>query len=311
MGELLGAYERESLFYDEVAPQLPVRTPRMYYGAFDRDRGSEKQKEIIAFADGLPRMFNGTLARLSMWIASRKHRRYIILMEDLSHASPGDQLAGAEPQACERVLETMAALHAKFWGAADLDEHFWLMPHDIDARMRHGMFLGARETFGAHFSEVAADVDEHLRFLDERGVEVTRALSASAPGTLIHCDLRLDNLFFDDDGVILFDWQLVRRGPAAYDVAYFLSSALAPDSSPELVSDLLRGYHVSLMAAGVDNYDFAALQRDYDLAVLSCLQTLSTVDQVDLGEGRGKLLIERWMQRLGNLVGQVDLDSVL
>ena len=47
MGELMGAYEREILFYQHLAPMLPVRTPRVYFSAFDWDADSEKQQEIL------------------------------------------------------------------------------------------------------------------------------------------------------------------------------------------------------------------------------------------------------------------------
>ena len=41
LGELLGAYEREILFYQELAPELPIRLPLTYYSDFDPDRGSQ------------------------------------------------------------------------------------------------------------------------------------------------------------------------------------------------------------------------------------------------------------------------------
>ncbi len=53
-GEMLGAYEREILFYQAMAPDLPTRTPEIYYGALDRDAGSEKQGEILRVLDKLP-----------------------------------------------------------------------------------------------------------------------------------------------------------------------------------------------------------------------------------------------------------------
>ena len=119
-----------------------------------------------------------------------------------------------------------------------------------------------------------------------------------APTTLVHCDLRLDNLFFGDDEVIVFDWQLVRRGPAAYDVAYFLSGALDEEADASDVDLLLATYHEALCAAGVTDYALTNLRRDYRLALHNVLQSLATIDQVDLGDGRGIPLMRSWIRRL-------------
>ena len=60
LGELLGAYEREILFYEELAPELPLRVPATYYTAFDPDVGSRYQEQIV-----------GTMDRLPVWLIRR------------------------------------------------------------------------------------------------------------------------------------------------------------------------------------------------------------------------------------------------
>jgi hypothetical protein len=40
MGELLGVYEREIMFFREFSEELPIRAPQLYFSEFDRDRGS-------------------------------------------------------------------------------------------------------------------------------------------------------------------------------------------------------------------------------------------------------------------------------
>ena len=120
----------------------------------------------------------------------------------------------------------------------------------------------------------------------------------TSPHTLLHCDLRLDNVFFRDDEVVIFDWQLVRRGPAAYDVAYLLSGALAVDVASSDVEGLLSTYHAALQRGGVADYAFDRLRHDFVLGLHSVLFSLASIDQVDLGDGRGIDLIRGWIQRL-------------
>ncbi len=298
MGELLGAYARENMFYMEMATEVPLNTPEMYYGDFDRDKASEKQEEILRFVNGLPRFLNNPMTSLAKWISANKKRRYILLLEDLSDAEPGNQVVGVSPAKAARVLGEVAKAHAAYWNDPELENKFWLLPLDIDARMRHGMYQRSQAAFANMFS---TELDSGLRRYTERvGHEGTSMMEelCHAPTTLLHCDLRLDNVFFRDGEVVFFDWQLVRRGPAAYDVAYFLSGALEVDVSGEQIDELLVAYHRELTNNGVAGYEVHDFKRDYRLALHSVLYSLATIDQVDIGEGRGLELIRGWIRRL-------------
>lgn len=321
MGELLGAYERESLFYEELASKVPLRTPVLYYSAFDRDRGSEQQAKIMALVDRIPVGMAQATVGLGKWVAGRKKRRYILLMEDLATARLGDQVAGGSPGDCERLLAAVAPAHAAFWGGQRLQDQFWILSQNIDARMRYGMFRQARKRFAERYPVLIDNgLGRVIDWLSDHGLEVTRKLYTGPPETILHGDLRLDNVFFEDatneasqqsDAVIVFDWQLVRRGPAAYDVAYFLSGALAPDTDVATERALLRGYHEALLSEGVTDYDFAAFESDYRRGLLATLQTMTTIGDVDMGEGRGVELADLWIERLAGRVRELDLDALL
>jgi hypothetical protein len=317
MGEMMGAYERENLFYEELGEEIPLRTPRLYYSALDRDRGSEKQAEILAFFDRLPVSWSRRSMGFGRWVAGRKQRRYVLLMEDLRDVRSGDQVRGGTPDDCRRLLEAVAPAHAKFWGGGRLEGRFWLLPQGIDVRMRFGMYRDHRERFTARFrADIDTELEGVLSWLDVHGLDLSRRLFETAPCTLVHSDLRLDNVFFDDragaaDSVIVFDWQLVRRGPAAYDIAYFLAGALDPETPDEVEAGLLADYHRALIAGGVTDYDLAAFDADYRRALLVCLLTLSTTDDVDMGDDRGVELIETWIRRLFGRVRGTDLGALL
>jgi thiamine kinase-like enzyme len=149
---------------------------------------------------------------------------------------------------------------------------------------------------------------------DRNGLRLQRRLYRQAPPTLVHGDLRLDNLFFDDssagDQVLLADWQLMGRGPAAHDVAYFLSGALDGDASAMTEEALLRHYHAELVKGGVDDYPVDRLLRDYGAGLLAMLQLHGTADTVDVGEGRGGELMDRWLDRTLARLRNVDLDEL-
>ena len=296
IGELLGAYEREILFYQNFGDTLPVRCPKLLYADFDRDRGSENQEVILRKADALPRWTNAITTRLGRWIAASKKRRYLLLIEDVGGAEPGNQVAGASRERCRAVLEQMAKLHAAYWNDDRLKGQFWLLPMDVDMRMRHSMSVQARPAFDALFPESAARLAPYLDEGREHGIEHTQQLAAG-PTTLLHHDLRLDNLMFEGEEVIFIDWQLVRRGHPAYDLAYFLSSAVTDEGSAE---ELINHYHQALCGNGVSGYSRAQLHNDYATALRVVAMSLSSVDQVDVGDGRGRELLSGWMHRLAN-----------
>ena len=54
IGELLGAYEREILFYGGVAPRLSVRSPRSYYSAMEGSGTSQREADGAAKLDRSP-----------------------------------------------------------------------------------------------------------------------------------------------------------------------------------------------------------------------------------------------------------------
>lgn len=310
MGELLGAYERESCFYDEMAVDLPLTTPRMYYGDFDRDLASERQEAALKLADRTPRLLTGLMTQLGMWVSGRKKRRYILLLEDIGDAEPGDQLTGVSPQRCATVLAALARMHAAYWESETLQNRFWLVPLSIDARIRNGLFRDSQQTFRERFAHLIDDrFDRAMAWTLEHGEAAARSLDRGAPATLVHCDPRLDNVAFRNGEPIVFDWQLVRRGPAAYDVAYFLSGACA-DLTREDEAELLRGYAAALAAAGVEGYSYEALERDYHLGLLTAMQTLTATDMMDMGEGRGLQLMAAWYERLAARVSAINLDRL-
>jgi thiamine kinase-like enzyme len=71
------------------------------------------------------------------------------------------------------------------------------------------------------------------------------------PRTLVHHDCHPGNLAqFVDGRVVLFDWQLVRAGPWASDVAYLLSTSLSTDERRAHERPVIECYLDSLLDAG-------------------------------------------------------------
>ncbi len=304
-GEMLGVYEREILFFRDLAPRVPARTPQIYFSHFDRDAGSEQQKPILGFLDRMPGFLFPAIASLGAKVAAGKNRKYLLIMEDLGSFQMGDQLAGASLEQCARVLAQIAGTHRSFWKDSQLQEKFWLLPMDLDARMRHRMF---KATLPAYRSTATEELQPTLDWLERHGAKLMTAFTREAPPTLVHGDLRLDNVCLDGERCAYLDWQQTRVGPAAYDVAYFLGGAMAAETTVNTERELVREYHRALDVA---DYSFERFWRDYERALVLTALALSPTEDVQIDQGRGQEMMRRWLERLSARLRHVETGTLL
>ncbi len=229
---LLRSYEKEVRFYQHLAPALPIRTPDVIHADIDVDTA-----------------------------------RFVLLLEDLAPARPGDQLTGCSPETAAVAIDELVKLHAPRWDDPTLAELDWLHP-DREANLAFmldllpGLWDGFRARYG---SDVAGDVQ---RAGDALFAELEAYLVADTePWSVVHGDYRLDNLLFHPDPeratVAVVDWQTCGHGPALADVAYFVGAGLLPADRRAVEEDLVRGYHRGLLAAGVTGYDWDRCWHDY------------------------------------------------
>ena len=210
-------YEIEVRFYQELAASLPVRTPRVHHAEID-----------LATAD------------------------FVLLLEDLAPAEPGDQLAGCSVDAAVAALDELVKLHAPRWDDPSLAELEWL---HRDPEASRSFLTGLLPVLWAGFKDryadsLGADVHEAGSYLFDA---LDRYLSAdTSPWTITHGDYRLDNLLFGPDGVAVVDWQTCGHGPAMNDVAYFIGAGLLPDDRRPVERGLVERYYAALGVSGFD-----------------------------------------------------------
>jgi len=227
----LGSYELEVRFYQELAADLPIRTPRCLYADID-----------VEAAD------------------------FVLLLEDMAPAHQGDQLAGCTPDEAAVAVAELSNLHAPRWGDPSLASIPWL---HRDPEARQAFMAELLPMLHAGFRERYADSldDEVEQACDALfGHLGTHLGERRAPTTIVHGDYRLDNLLFGGLGggvpVAVVDWQTVGTGSAMDDVAYFLGGGLLPEDRRASEEDIVRDYLERLRAAGV-GYDWDDCWQDY------------------------------------------------
>ncbi len=231
-------YEREHRFYEELAAQSPVRTPAIYH--------------VTCEPADVP-----------------ADERYMLLMEDLSDLTIGDQVAGVAPDEARATLVALAAHHARFWNGAGLESaDFIPVINGPLNQAGSAIYTASLPGFMAAFADsIMPELAGYVADYAEARPAILDELAAM-PHTLVHFDFRADNLFFDtDDNVVVIDWQAISQGGGAADVGYFISQNMTTADRRANEADLLRAYHDTLVANGVSDYAYETLLQDYRVGI--------------------------------------------
>jgi hypothetical protein len=222
------SYEKEVRFYQELAGRLPVRTPRVLHADID-----------VATAS------------------------FVLLLEDLAPAQPGDQLLGCDAEVAAAAVAELVNLHAPLWGDASLLRLDWL--HG-DPDTRGSLLKDLMPALWAGFQErYAASLLPHVKQAgDAYFGRLDIGTAGDRPFTVTHTDYRLDNLLISPTGVVtVVDWQTCGTGVGPSDVAYFLGAGLVPEVRREVEERIVQDYHDGLVAGGVTGYDRDDCWLDY------------------------------------------------
>jgi aminoglycoside phosphotransferase (APT) family kinase protein len=222
--------QTEARFYRELAHSVPVIRPTVL--ATQRRWG---QGTTVVLAD--------------------------VTEDGFTPGSPGDALTAAQATS---VIEQLAHLHARFWHKAGLDSaDDWLAGSMRRWEDRLGSAL-AVPLMGRGLSRAGDIVPATLhapalRYASQR----RRAMQflAAGPHTLVHHDLHPGNFFWQESQSGFLDWQLVRIGEGIGDIAYFLATALAPETRRMHELDLLTRYQQILAEQGIEQDSATLLQR--------------------------------------------------
>jgi hypothetical protein len=277
-GVAIGTYEKEARFYRDLARLVDMRIPRCHRVELDEE------------------------ARLS-----------VLLMDDLHPAVQGDQIVGCSIDEAALVVDQMPGLHAPLWDDPTLGEVGWLNRPSREsgagiAGFYQSLWPGFCDRYGDRISDDVRRVGE--RFGASLAEWATRR--AEGPHTLVHGDLRLDNVLFGPGGdgspqVTVVDWQTTAIGVGTEDLSYFLGAGLSPDVRRVVERDLVRRYHDGLLAYGVTGYSFDDCWEDYRRFAFSGLQMAVVASMIVRADERGDAMFLAMAER--HVAQALDLGS--
>ena len=227
----LRVFERELAAYRLLAPLKGKLSPRLFSGA-----------SALHGADGL------------------------LLLEFIRDGKNRDQLRGLTWPELLSAARAIAQIHARFWNtpairkATRLPRHRYMRAHEVARHLP--AFL--------RWAKLPAKTGKMFRGLPQ---QVNQALARlrKQPVTLVHGDLRSDNIFYGRNLVQFINWGLSLAGHAAFDLARLAGgSARRPLSLLQHVK-LFKTWHRELLRRGVRSYPALDAWQDYRDAVLLTL----------------------------------------
>ena len=237
-----------------------------------------------------------------------------LLMEDLSAMKVGNQVRGVTADATCLVLDAIAQVQARFWNAPSLHGYDWLPDHQF-------WFQGSTEILSSFHSNFLSDYElrvepEALRAI-EFVIENSQAIDgkmAQRPSTLVHGDLRVENVLFatcsTQRSVVLIDWGTPTRSIAAMDLAYLVGGSVPMPARRGRLRDLCASWHQSLVKYGVTDYTLEDAWSDFQLASLRCLSSVLHLHNWQLDpsiSSRAILLNDEWIERSSSLIVELNV----
>jgi hypothetical protein len=190
----------EARFYRDLAPEIPVRIPEVWFADTDADTDDDGD-------------------------------RYAMVLEDLVASGcrfphPKDEDIAWRAR---DIVEHLAALHAHFWESPRFDaggDLEWLAAKGTGAAGGGSTFVQmAVDNVGAQLPEEFHRLaDIYLARTDD-----IVALWNSGPRTFVHGDPHMGNLFVDTvagNRTGFVDWAMIGRSPGLRDVAYVLCNSI-------------------------------------------------------------------------------------
>jgi len=273
LAQAMGFYLREVNFYRDISPHLNVRVPASYFADCE--------------PEGLP---------------------FIILIEDITDAYCPDQMKGLTLNEAEKILDTVAVLHAQFWETPQLYELAWLPPmnnplYKAGKAIAEVQWPGFVEHFG---DRVGGTMLDTLRAACDKYPDMLDWWVQQGHQTFTHTDCRAENYLFGGSAgagaITMIDFQLSTRHVGAWDVCNLLTASLTPEMRRQHESALIQRYfnRVSELAGdkpGFKGYSLDRLWYDYRASLLQ--QGVAQVITANLqgGNERGNELLENLHMR--------------
>ncbi|MHA2398546.1 MAG: oxidoreductase family protein [Promethearchaeota archaeon] len=227
----------------------------------------------------IPTCYDANISRITGW----SHK----ILEDLSqtHESlslPLNVYLPPPKRYCEKVIDTLAELHAFWWDHPKIREY---------SKFSHGFYTFKENSFNEKallnwFDNQSNLLKQLLNLLGDRlseqSKEMLLTIFSKFPQvaykrlkkkklTIVHGDAHFAQFYYPKDidnenyKVLLSDWQFWSVGVGGQDLSYLIGMFLFPETRHLMEEDLIKRYYNNLVKFEVKNYSWEECWDDYRL----------------------------------------------
>jgi aminoglycoside/choline kinase family phosphotransferase len=229
----------------------------------------------------------------------------LLLLQEINPCRTGDQIQGLSFRELSSVAKSIGAVHARFWNSNQLRKIKALPLHHYNLAHEAGKHA---QTFLRHCRSLLTkkDAKRIQHFLPTIAQALQRAKKRSI--TLVHGDLRADNLLLVRSKALIVDWQIAARGLGAFDLARVIGGSSTRPLTLRDQQKLVSIWHQTLRQGGVRGYNLSDAWWDYRIGVALTLSIPitngSTLVQLSTrGRKIARLMIHRFFQNAETILG--------
>lgn len=208
--------------------------------------------------------------------------RFHLLLDDPSattHVAYRYSAAPPTARQCEMIVDTLAELQARSWGATLFNTIFRAhRAREVHTGETTDALLPWLEDMVPAFLDdlgdrLSTDQRDLLKaIMDRLGPLLISREAGGGNLTLTQGDVHVGNFLYprdpERDSLYIIDWKRVAVTIGARDLAYMMALSWFPRTRSQLERPLLHRYHARLRESGVTAYSWEDLWYDYRLSVL-------------------------------------------
>jgi aminoglycoside/choline kinase family phosphotransferase len=229
----------------------------------------------------------------------------LLLLQEINPCRTGDQIQGLSFRELSSVAKSIGAVHARFWNSNQLRKFKALPLHHYNRAHEASKHA---QTFLRHCRSLLTrkDAKRIQHFLPTIAQALQRAKKRSI--TLVHGDLRADNLLLVRSKAFIVDWQIAARGLGTFDLARVIGGSSTRPLTLRDQQKLVSIWHQTLRQGGVRGYNLSDAWWDYRIGVALTLSIPitngSTLVQLSTrGRKIARLMIHRFFQNAETILG--------
>ena len=251
-------------------------------------KGYEKEIKLYSI---FSKYKNLNLPKIYFSNINQDKSKFILIMEDLKNRNLKQIKLeeGFDINFSYKIIDFYSKLQSLFWNIEKHSELKFIEEYNFSLYLKDltiSNFDKRKENFIKQNTNLLnEDTINLIRKIDIKKLyELTNPINKKNL-TLLHGDSQLSNLFYDNENIIMIDWQYSSIGIGLKDVIIILGISLEGEYTKDDIEKLKKNYYDKLINFGVQNYSFNEFNIDWNnCLLLSFSNIISAFNEENIGD---------------------------